>query len=187
LQNFFRNSTRGGEKILKHSRGRVIIADGRNYLLSAKEPYDVISIDPTPPLYGTGAVNLYTADFFEIVKEKLSPKGMLLLRIPKSADRDSINLLIRTAVEIFPHVSLWEPPFKDRGFSVIASAYDYKIDPEALSKKVKEAPFFNDRMKEILLETQPVFRGQGKELLKDLESVQIVTDDRPYLEFPLFR
>jgi spermidine synthase len=173
--------------ISENTNGRVIIGDGRNYLLSAEVPYDVISIDPTPPLYGTGAVNLYTADFFEVIKEKLSPKGILLLRIPKSADIGSIKLLIRTAIEIFPHVSLWEPPYENKGFSLIASAFDYRINPQELGKKVKEAPFLDEGFKQILLMSQPVFRGEGEGLLPDMESVHVVTDDRPYLEFPLFR
>ena len=174
--------------MLSNPRGHIIIGDGRNYLLRSNSRYDVISIDPTPPLYGTGAVNLYTADFFEIVKEKLSGRGILLLRIPASADEYSIKLLLRAAVEVFPHVSLWQPPFRGKiGFSVIASPYDYRFTPQGLKDKVTGALFLDEAWKELLLKTQPVLIADREKLIKFTEKTPLLTDDRPYLEFPLLK
>lgn len=188
----FREFSPHGSEMLKNERGRVIIADGRNYLLSAKEPYDIVLIDPTPPLYGTGAVNLYTADFFKIVKERLAPGGILFLRIPYSADRPSVDLLLRTAIEVFPNVSLWMPPYAKKGasiagYSVIAGADDNTMSAEALSEKVMALDSLNDDWKKMLLKSQPILLGKGAEVLAgDLDDFRVVTDDRPYLEFPLF-
>ena len=178
-----------GERILENPRGSIIIGDGRNYLLSQKEPYDVIAIDPTPPLYGTGAVNLYTTDFYEIVMERLSPKGILLLRIPYSADELSVRLLIRATAEVFPHVSLWKPPFQNAGFSVIASRHTYEVDPAKLWSRVAGAPFLTGQIKEVLSTSQPVYLGEVREILDGsvgYDNVKVVTDDTPYLEFPIF-
>ena len=38
--------------------------DGRNHLLREREGYDVIIVDPSPPLYAASTVNLYSQDFF---------------------------------------------------------------------------------------------------------------------------
>ncbi|MEE9543807.1 MAG: fused MFS/spermidine synthase [Thermodesulfobacteriota bacterium] len=167
-------------------RGSIIIGDGRNYLLSVEEAYDIVLIDPTPPLYGTGAVNLYTADFFQIVMEKLSEEGILFLRIPGSADYESTRLLIRTAMEVFPNVSLWSPPSGYKGISVIASNRDYDLSPAELERRVNEKEFFSVSMRETLLKYQPWMEIKGEALLEKLEKTPVVTDDRPYLEFPLF-
>ncbi len=176
-----------GKEALQNERSNVVIADGRNYLLSAKEPYDVISIDPTPPLYGTGAVNLYTEDFFTIIMGKLSPKGILLLRVPGSADEKSVKLLVRTAMEVFPYVSLWEPT--GSGYSIIASKAQYGRDKsalDALDRKVDEADFLTPERKKLLHKYRPNPLGTNEELFKYVKGVPVVTDDRPYLEFPLF-
>jgi hypothetical protein len=45
----------------------------------------------------------------------------------------------------------------------------------------------NDDWKKLLLKTQPILVGKGPEVLAgDLDDFRVVTDDRPYLEFPLF-
>jgi spermidine synthase len=182
------------EVALRNEGGTVIIGDGRSYLLSAKKPYDIIVIDPTPPLYGTGAVNLYTEDFFTTVRDKLSPKGLLLLRVPGSADDDSIKLILRTALEVFNHVSMWQPAMviKNKtvlmgGFSIIASKFDYNLTMEEIRVKVVDTQFLSYYFKNLLLKTQPIFIDKNKELLKVIKDVPVVTDDRPYLEFPLMR
>lgn len=167
-------------------RGKIIIGDGRNYMLSVKEPYDIVLIDPTPPLYASGAVNLYTADFFQIVMEKLTEAGILFLRIPESADLKSIKLLLRTAMEVFPYVSLWSPGGGYGGFSVIASKAAYDVSDSELKRRVLEKPFFDDMTKAILLKYQPTMKLKGRELAAVLGKTPVVTDDRPYLEFPLF-
>lgn len=178
------------KEALSNSRGRVIVGDGRNYLLSTKERYDIVLIDPTPPLYGTGAVNLYTEDFFNVVKSKLTPDGMLVLRIPISADKNSIKLLLRTAMEAFTDVSVWMPPMNGAGFTVVASERSYRIGDEELLKRFTASSAYNvltPAVREAVVKFRPVLVGEKKLLLKDLAHVPVVTDDRPYLEFPLFR
>ena len=181
-----------GKAAMANPRGRVILGDGRNYLLSATEPYDIVLIDPTPPLYGTGAVNLYTADFFRIIRERLAPGGLLFLRIPYSADRASVDLLIRTAIEVFPEVSLWMPPYERQGvsvagYSLIAGDYDTTMDAGELADRVEALKTLGEDWKKVLRMSQPKLIGSGPSLLDgDLDDFRVVTDDRPYLEFPLF-
>ena len=177
------------EEALATGRGKIIIGDGRNYLLSAKEPYDVIMIDPTPPLYGSGAVNLYTVDFFETVRDKLTEGGMLHLRIPTSgADKESLMLVLRTLKEVFSHVSLWMPPYKGKGYSILASNKDYDVSEEELRALMEKADYLSDREKEELAGTQPkLLASEGSPLYEELSGYPVISDDRPYLEFPLFR
>ncbi|MBE9529059.1 MAG: fused MFS/spermidine synthase [Proteobacteria bacterium] len=175
-----------GQAAIQNPKGKIIVADGRNYLLSATEKYDLVLIDPTPPLYGTGAVNLYTADFFNIVKSKLAPDGILLLRVSYSTDVHSLQLLTRTAIDVFPHVSLWQPPNHWNGFSMVLSSTDYKEDHNDLKKRVEKIENLDNDWLDILYATQPTLFGKGVSLIGDLDNFKVVTDDRPYLEFPLF-
>ena len=110
---------------------------------------------------------------------------MLLLRIPASADESAVKLLIKTSLMVFPNVSLWQPPFKGRGYSLIASKHDYQMTKEDIANEVRSADFLDDGWKKLLLETQPILIGEEIALVKFTKDVPVVTDDMPYLEFPL--
>ena len=58
-------------------RVEVINADGRNYLASTREVFDIIISEPSNP-WMAGCGNLFTTEFFRIVKERLAPGGVFL-------------------------------------------------------------------------------------------------------------
>ena len=173
------------QQILSNDRGRIQLGDGRAYLMSSETPFDAIIVDPTPPLYGAGAVNLYTADFFRLCHQKMSDSGFLLMRLPYSTDPISAKLVIRTALSVFPHVSLWHP--KGSGFSLIAGKSDPKLpSAKELSQKAIDLDIFTDKEKRLLVATQPTLMAKNEQLLDQVKAFPIVTDDHPYLENPIF-
>lgn len=70
------------EEILKKKNVHTVVADGRNYLLLSLKKYDVITVDPPPPIYSAGTVNLYTKEFFNLCREHLAPQGVLVSLVP---------------------------------------------------------------------------------------------------------
>src|SRR5207245_2572514 len=71
-----------GPAILQQPNVHGVADDGRNYLLMHRRQYDVITIDPPPPLASAGAVNLYSREFVQLCHDRLRPDGVVCLWIP---------------------------------------------------------------------------------------------------------
>src|SRR5205814_8973338 len=63
-------------KVLSNPKGRIIIDDGRRYLKRTREKFDVIVIDPPPPVPAAGSSLLYSTEFYELAKAHLKPNGI---------------------------------------------------------------------------------------------------------------
>jgi spermidine synthase len=95
-----------GERFLHHPKGRVIISDGRNYVRLSRERYDMIAVDPAPPIESAGSVVLYTREFLTEGKARLRPGGTFMLWIPYALPLDDFKDHVRTFASVFGHVSL---------------------------------------------------------------------------------
>ncbi len=87
----------------------VIIRDARRYVPESKEKYDVVLVNVPPPL--TAQLNrYYTVDFFRALKNILTPRGIISLRLPASPnylgkqETDITGLLYTSLKKIFPYV-----------------------------------------------------------------------------------
>ena len=64
-------------QVLKSPNSHVIIDDGRLFLEKTRQQFDVITIDPPPPTSAAGVSLLYSQEFYEAVKRRLRPGGIL--------------------------------------------------------------------------------------------------------------
>jgi spermidine synthase len=94
------------ERFLNHPKGRVIISDGRNYVRLSRETYDMIAVDPAPPIESAGSVVLYTREFLTEGKARLRPGGVFMLWIPYALPLDDFKEHVRTFAGVFGHVRL---------------------------------------------------------------------------------
>jgi predicted membrane-bound spermidine synthase len=95
---------------LHHANGRVITSDGRNYVRLARDRYDLVAVDPAPPIESAGSVVLYTREFLTEGKARLRPGGVFLLWMPYALPMDDLKAHVRTFHNVFPHVSLMLSP-----------------------------------------------------------------------------
>ncbi|MDR2971381.1 MAG: fused MFS/spermidine synthase, partial [Bacteroidales bacterium] len=80
--------------------------DGRHFLKTTINKYDLISSDPTHPILGSG--NIYTKEYFELCREHLSPNGMVSQYLPLHKLRlEDLLGIIKTFHSVFPNSSLW--------------------------------------------------------------------------------
>lgn len=70
------------ESLLASPRSHVVIDDGRRYLERTNQQYDVITIDPPPPVEAAGSSMLYSEEFYSVVKRRLRPDGMFHQWLP---------------------------------------------------------------------------------------------------------
>jgi spermidine synthase len=90
-------------EVRKLERGRVIIDDGRRYLEWTSEKYDLITIDPPPPVQAAGSSLLYSKEFYELAKRRLQPDGILAQWLP-GGDAETQAAVTKSIKESFPYV-----------------------------------------------------------------------------------
>jgi spermidine synthase len=103
---FFRQ-LHGG--VLEDPRVRTVIADGRNFLLTTRERYDVIISEPSNP-WMSGLASLFSQEFFRHARERLRPDGIMLQWIQAYNMRpEDFRMVVNTFRSAFPAASIWNP------------------------------------------------------------------------------
>ena len=114
-----------------NSRLHVITADGRPYLASTDKRYDIIAIDayhqPYIPFY------LATEEFFELVRDHLSPGGAVALNVATvPGDEQLSNALGTTMLTEFPSVFRW----RALEFNQLLLAFPKPVTEQDLERRV---------------------------------------------------
>lgn len=167
-------------------RSRVVVADGRSYLLGSAEAYDVIVGDLFIP-WQAGAGSLYTREHFETVKRRLAPGGVFAQWLPLyQLSRREALIILRTLLEVFPQVTLWRGDFlPDRPIlALVAEADARPLDAAALVENFRRRRQSDEVPRERVLGLIALFyvgnAGAARELVA---SYPVNTDDRPIVEY----
>lgn len=92
---------------LADPRVRVHVEDGRYFLQSTEQRFDLITAEPPPPT-AAGAVSLYTREYFELLRDRLSEGGIVAYWLPLHAMSDAATRsILRAFCDAFPDCSLW--------------------------------------------------------------------------------
>ena len=93
--------------VLHSPRLELHVEDGRNFLLRAEQPYDIITADATHPS-NTSSWALFTHEFYESARARLTPEGVFLQWLPfHSMTESDFQTILRTFQASFPHATLW--------------------------------------------------------------------------------
>jgi spermidine synthase len=171
--------------------GRIVVNDGRNFLKLTREKFDVITIDPPPPIDAAGVNNLYSKEFIQLAKKHLSKGGIMVHWIPyaetKSGvdDFETFTMLIRTFAEVFPYTYMHKS-FNDIGVHVVGSMEPMNISEDAIRNKLSNKAVSHD-----INEWERVpfeFFVEGWEFFPPEYLIgPVITDNEPHLEFYLLR
>jgi spermidine synthase len=87
-------------------RAELHFSDARKYLEKSSNNFDVIIIDLVDPLAAGPARLLYTQEFYQIVRQKLEPNGIMSVQAEPAGWSDSENFIaiVNTLKTIFPIV-----------------------------------------------------------------------------------
>jgi spermidine synthase len=92
---------------LRDPRVRAIVQDGRFFLQASPQLYDIISGEPPPPKLA-GSVNLYTTEFFSLMKSRLKEGGIATFWLPISQLKvDESKAILRAFHNAFSNASVW--------------------------------------------------------------------------------
>jgi spermidine synthase len=179
------------QQVLENPKGHIVIDDGRRFLCRTRDKFDVIVIDPPPPVEAAGSSLLYSREFYELAKLRLKPGGILQAWYPE-AGGSTFRAVLRSVSESFPYVRSFDSLGK-WGRHMLAS-----MEPIAASTAAELAARMPDAAKEDLLEWSPapnvpdylqtVLSAELKlDSLLDPKPRTRVTDDRPFNEYFLLR
>jgi len=164
-------------------RLNVTVDDGRNFLLTTKNRYDIITFSPMP-LALSGVSTFYTREYYQLCLDHLEPGGIVSQWIPlHSLNPDIVRSLVRTFYESFPECCMW---FINADVFMIGSDQPLIVDYSLLKQRI--AP------QTVQQELARVELGDIEELMvcffmsKDKvdaysRGASIMTDDRPWAEF----
>lgn len=93
--------------VLDNPRVRLVVADGRNYILLTNERWDLIAADTIYPTQAYSS-NLYSVDYYRLLASRLTATGVAIQWIDSSLRDHEQRILLRTFGQAFPHVVLWE-------------------------------------------------------------------------------
>jgi len=172
--------------VLTDPRVRVIIDDGRNYLLVTPETYDVLSVDTLDPKHA-GNGNLYTREFYELSRRVLKPGGVFVQWLPyHQVDNASLKMIARTFQDVYPHATMWLNRFK--GYTLLLGT----LEPLQIDVSRLDAHFRTPAVQRDLAE---VHVGTPWQFLESFAmrsdtvrryavgSARLNTYDHPYVEF----
>ncbi len=173
---------------LEDKRVNIIIDDGRNFLLTTGHRYDLITLEPPPPR-SAGVVNLYSKEFYLHARDHLQPDGVICQWIPlHDQSEGDIKALIRTFLDVFPHVTCWL--IERNELALIGSMTEPSIDLTRW-QSLLEVPEIAEDLASIdildLYDLLSLYFMDERGLSEYVGQGNLITDDRPVIEFFLFQ
>ncbi|HSL23451.1 MAG TPA: fused MFS/spermidine synthase [Vicinamibacterales bacterium] len=99
---------RENRRALDDPRVRLLVGDARTHFRLARGVrYDVVISEPSNP-WMAGVAALFTREFFESVRDRLAPGGVVCQWTHTyDMSRDNLRSIVATFASVFPHVTMW--------------------------------------------------------------------------------
>ncbi len=179
------------EEVRRNPLSHIVIDDGRRFLRRTSQRFDVITLDPPPPVEAAGSSLLYSREFYQLIKPRLAEGGILQQWYP-GGDFKTLQAILRSVLAEFPHVRVTRA-YDHWGYHMLCSMQPlpertgselYARLPEAARRDLVE--WSTDRTGESLLDAVIASPVSAAEVISD-DPLVIITDDRPYNEYYLLR
>ncbi|MCI2432161.1 fused MFS/spermidine synthase [Candidatus Acetothermia bacterium] len=172
-------------KPLDDPRSMLIVNDGRNYLLVTPQKYDVIVSEPSNP-WMSGPSNLFTQEFFKIVRRKLKDDGIFVQWVQMySMSPENMRALIATVRSIFPYVYVFNTLI-GADLLLVSSGRPVPFDLEQLSERLERESVKRDLARigiTSVAEFLAYFRLGSDEIADLVRGAPLNTDDNALIEF----
>ena len=177
--------------ILNNPMGKIVIDDGRRFLMRTSETFDVITIDPPPPVEAAGSSLLYSEEFYDLVKLHLNEGGILQQWFPYG-ELKILQAVARSLSNSFPYVKVYKS-LEGWGFHFIASMTPVQVPSvntitDRMPKTAGDDLMEWYDIKDLTQLMTKVLAGEMtlEEILTN-DKTLFITDDRPYNEYYILR
>jgi spermidine synthase len=165
--------------LLNRPNVRLRVDDGRNFLTLTRDRFDVATADLIQPIHA-GAGNLYSREYFTLVRQALADGGLALQWIGHRPETQ-YKLIMRTFLDVFPHTTLWLD-----GQLMVGSLQPLVLRP-ALVEAKRARPETRTAFDEVGLDSFSTltswYVAGPDELRRFVGDGPLLTDDRPLVEY----
>lgn len=184
---YFFNDT---EEVLKRPGAKVVVDDGRRFLRRADQKFDLITLDPPPPVEAAGSSLLYSEQFYDLVKSRLTDGGILQQWFPGGEER-ILNAVARSLSNKFPYIRAYSS-IEPGGYHFLCSMKPLpdRSVPELLSRMPEAArtdlvEWETNKDPQHYLDRIVAGRTDLQQLLG--RETDRILDDKPFNEYYLVR
>ena len=179
------------DHVVSNPKVQVEIDDARHFLTTTPRMYDGITSDPFDP-WVKGAANLYTVEFWELVRRHLNPGGAVTVFVQLyDSGLAAVKSEVASFFEVFPNGTIWANTVAGQGYDVVllGQAAPSQIDVgtvEGLLRRPEFAPVLRSLREvgvdsaESLLST---YGGRAADLAPWLGDAEINRDGNLRLQF----
>ncbi len=177
--------------VINDTRTEVIYDDGRHYINTTKEKFDIITSDPIDP-WIKGSATLYTEEYFTICKKHLNPGGVMTLWIPfYESSSESVKSLVATFFNVFPDGIIWSNDSLGKGYDAVLFGQNgtTKINVDELQKRLEYSEYLpvNQSLAQVdfssAIDLFATFAGSAPRLTEWLNDAQINNDRNLRLQY----
>ena len=119
--------------VLERPGIRFVVDDARNFLLTTRETYDVITFEPMP-LALAGVSNFYTEDYYRRCLARLVPGGVVSQWVPlHSLNAEVVASLVFTFTRVFPEYCAF---FVNADLFLMGSDRPLRLDLDAARRRL---------------------------------------------------
>ena len=129
--------------VVNSKKVQIHLDDARHYLLTTNEKFDAVTSDPLDP-WVKGAANLYTQEFFEVVKQHLNPGGVVTLFVQLyESNTAAVKSEIGTFFKAFPNGVVWGNTNNGQGYDLVimGQAEPIRIDIDQMEAKLRSPQY----------------------------------------------
>jgi len=181
-----------GDRICASPVARIVIDDARRFLERSHDVFDVIVIDPPPPVQAAASSLPYSAEFYQTAARRLRPTGILQQWIP-GGDPVVLSAVTRALTDSFAHVRVFGS-VEGWGFHFLASARPIpvrtaaelaaRLPPPAVSDLIEWGPGHTPEEQFQLVVSRELSSRALHAMVPDAPAL---CDDRPVNEYFLLR
>ncbi|HET7027308.1 MAG TPA: fused MFS/spermidine synthase [Candidatus Limnocylindrales bacterium] len=184
------------EQVLSDPHGRVLIADGRNHVELTDARYDIVVVDPPPPIESAGVSVISSLEFYRATHDRLNPGGVMMQWVPFGQQLDEFKAHIRTFETVFPNVVVAIGP-GGNGFYMLGSDRPITFDPATMRSVLERPGILADissapdsprhTLDEWMTLLPSIVRLSGPQVAAFTGPGPLITDDHPLPEYFLLR
>jgi hypothetical protein len=184
------------DQVKANPNGHIYIADGRNFVQLTSNMYDLLIVDPPPPMDSAGAGVLFSQEFYRAARARLNPGGVMMEWEFGAQTVNELRSHVKTFKSVFAHVTLVLAP---GGVMMLGSDDSIQLTPAGIQAVLSKPGVVSDLSSapedSVGLTTEDQWQNWilGNIWISDSRvdefgaSGTLITDDHPYTEYDLLR
>ena len=170
---------------LEDPRTKLIIDDARTHLRVTLNRYDIIVSEPSHP-WVPGVANLFTQEFFELGRDRLSEQGIFVQWVQiYQLSTESLRSVLATYQKVFPHVLVFRVGGSNKAKDLLLVGSKRPLQLDQLAPRLTDDATANELLRVNLRSAADVrswFVCDESRLGPAVANARINTDDNMHIE-----